>query len=80
MIDKVLYSLDILISLQAVTLFGFAYPSRFRVALWENGGVEGWNSIPNLRIYYYANHREPPEIPLLWTQEYCSSSLEGSIA
>ncbi|PWI76804.1 hypothetical protein PCL_03998 [Purpureocillium lilacinum] len=53
-----------------LTLFGFAYPNRFRTRLWEEGGAHKWNSDPRLRIYFYANHREPPEVPLIWSQRY----------
>lgn len=63
-----LLGLEIVITTAAVFLFGLAYPDRFRSRLWGNGGVEGWNSDPNERIYFYANHREPPEIPLIWSQ------------
>lgn len=56
------------IALTAVILFGLAFPNRFRWRLWENGGEEGWNSNPNQRIYFYANHREPYEVPYLWQQ------------
>ncbi|KAM5354413.1 hypothetical protein ACJ41O_001062 [Fusarium nematophilum] len=63
----------------AVLLFGLAYPDRFRTRLWANGGEEGWNSNPNQRIYYYANHREPPEVPLLWTQRLTDSNLAIAI-
>jgi hypothetical protein len=59
---------ELTIALMAVILFGLAYPDRFRSRLWENGGEEGWNSNPNTRIYFYANHREPPEVPYLWQQ------------
>lgn len=63
-----LMSLELFITTIAVALSAHAYPDRYRSRLWENGGVEGWNSNPKLRIYFYANHREPPEIPLIWTQ------------
>ncbi|KAF4469555.1 hypothetical protein FALBO_3547 [Fusarium albosuccineum] len=70
---------EMAISVTAVVLFGLAYPDRFRSRLWENGGEEGWNSNPNHRIYFYANHREPPEIPLLWTQRLTDSNLAIAI-
>lgn len=64
---------EVCLALLATALFGFAYPNRFRTRLWFNGGVEGWNSNPKSRIYYYANHREPPAIPLIWTQRQVHS-------
>jgi len=59
---------ELLISIAALVLFCLEYPADFRSSLWENGGEEGYNSNPNQRIYFYANHREPPEIPLIWSQ------------
>ncbi|KAF7534062.1 hypothetical protein G7Z17_g13425 [Cylindrodendrum hubeiense] len=75
----VLLGLELAIATVAVVLFGLAYPDRFRSKLWGNGGVEGWNSNPNLRIYFYANHIEPPEIPLIWSQRLTDSNLAIAI-
>ncbi|KAM6525501.1 hypothetical protein FALCPG4_011040 [Fusarium falciforme] len=66
---------ELTIALMAVILFGLAYPDRFRSRLWENGGEEGWNSNPNTRIYFYANHRVPPEVPYLWQQRLTESNF-----
>lgn len=57
----------------AVTAFAlmcadFARPSA-RQKLWQAGGDNGWNSDPSMRIYFYANHQEPPKIPLIWSQQ-----------
>jgi hypothetical protein len=68
--DKVLLMIELCICLSLLILFALGYPERYRSKLWENGGVKGWNSNPNLRIYFYANHKEPPEIPLIWTQRW----------
>ncbi|KAH7024935.1 uncharacterized protein B0I36DRAFT_249788 [Microdochium trichocladiopsis] len=46
-----------------------------RTKLWQTGGDNGWNSDPSLRIYFYANHEEPPEIPLIWSQRLTDSNL-----
>ncbi|KAF4976659.1 hypothetical protein FZEAL_6708 [Fusarium zealandicum] len=70
---------EMAIAVTAVVLFGIAYPDRFRTRLWANGGEEGWNSNPNLRIYFYANHRELPEVPLIWTQRFTDSNLAIAI-
>ncbi|KAF5966058.1 hypothetical protein FBULB1_11894 [Fusarium bulbicola] len=67
---------ELAISTTAVTLFGLMYPVEFRSRLWENGGEEGWNSNPNKRIYCYANHQEPPEVPLIWSQRYDTRHLD----
>ncbi|RSL68395.1 hypothetical protein CEP54_002822 [Fusarium duplospermum] len=66
---------EMFIALTVVILFGLAYPDRFRSRLWENGGEEGWNSNPNKRIYFYANHQEPPEVPYIWQKRLTESNL-----
>ncbi|KXH35421.1 hypothetical protein CSIM01_10180 [Colletotrichum simmondsii] len=63
----------------ALVLFGVAYPDRFRSRLWRNGGEEGWCSNPRLRIYFYANHEEPPEIPLIWSQKLTTSNMATAV-
>ncbi|CCT73657.1 uncharacterized protein FFB20_05026 [Fusarium fujikuroi] len=70
---------ELAISTTAVTLFGLMYPVEFRSRLWESGGEQGWNSNPNKRIYYYANHQEPPEVPLIWSQRLYTSNLAIAI-
>ncbi|OTB01685.1 hypothetical protein M426DRAFT_25449 [Hypoxylon sp. CI-4A] len=62
-----------------MSLLCCAYPERFRKTLWEIGGENGWNSNPRLRIYFYANYQQPPEIPLIWTQHLSESNLAVSI-
>jgi len=49
-------------------LFSYGYPDATRKALWEEGGRLLFNSDPKLRIYFYANHLEPPDIPFIWSQ------------
>ncbi|WQF89856.1 hypothetical protein CDEST_14870 [Colletotrichum destructivum] len=66
---------DFCISLVAVSLFGLASSRHYREMLWEKGGVEGWNSNPNHRVYFYANYEEPPEIPLIWSQQLTDGAL-----
>ncbi|POR33540.1 Uncharacterized protein TPAR_06230 [Tolypocladium paradoxum] len=76
-VQALLLSCEFAISAASVVLFGLAYPDRFRSKLWENGGELRWNSNPRLRIYFYANYREPPEIPLIWSQRqvgYCQGT------
>jgi len=50
-------------------LFSYGYPETVRNSLWEEGGLKLFNSNPRLRIYFYANHLEPPEIPYIWSQK-----------
>ncbi len=52
-----------------VSLFTYGYPDAARNALWEEGGRNGFNSDPRLRIYFYANYKEPPVIPFIWSQK-----------
>ncbi|KAH6990296.1 hypothetical protein EDB80DRAFT_882295 [Ilyonectria destructans] len=78
-LSLVLLGLELIITTTAVVLFGLAYPNRFRSKLWGNGGVEGWNSNPQQRIYFYANHLELPEIPLIWSQRLTDSNLAIAI-
>jgi hypothetical protein len=51
-----------------LVLFSYGYPDALRTALWEEGGSKGFNSDPNLRIYFYANYLNPPAIPFIWSQ------------
>ncbi|CAM1507438.1 Fc.00g070790.m01.CDS01 [Cosmosporella sp. VM-42] len=76
---NVLLGLEFGVATTALVLFGLAYPDRFRSQLWENGGEEGLNSNPNKRIYFYANHKEPPEIPLIWSQRLTDSNFAIAI-
>ncbi|KAL7628444.1 hypothetical protein AAE478_002647 [Parahypoxylon ruwenzoriense] len=62
-----------------MSLLCCAYPEQFRKALWQIGGENGWNSNPRLRIYFYANYQQPPEIPLIWTQRLNESNLAISV-
>ncbi|KAF2464547.1 uncharacterized protein BDR25DRAFT_241964, partial [Lindgomyces ingoldianus] len=59
---------DFFLAVTLLTLFASAYPDRFRTALWQDGGTRGLNSNPKLRVYFYANYREPPPIPLIWDE------------
>ncbi|KAK2772615.1 hypothetical protein CKAH01_13911 [Colletotrichum kahawae] len=71
--------LESMVVLVALALFGIAYPDRFRSRLWRNGGEEGWCSNPRLRIYFYANYEEPPEIPLIWSQRLTTSNAATAV-
>ncbi|KAI1205203.1 uncharacterized protein F4807DRAFT_443856 [Annulohypoxylon truncatum] len=67
------------LAITTMSLLCCAYPERFRKTLWEIGGENGWNSNPRLRIYFYANYQQPPEIPLVWTQRLSESNLAISV-
>ena len=61
---------EFLVAVSALVVCCCAYSDDLRTKLWEVGGERGWNSNPRLRIYFYANYKELPEIPLLWSQRY----------
>lgn len=67
---SITFWVELAIQLLAFALFANAYPNRYRDVLWLSGGIQGFNSDPTLRIYFYANHREPPNIPWIWTQRF----------
>lgn len=60
---------EFILALVTFYVFCSAYPDRYRSRLWSFGGEKGWNSDPAMRIYFYANYEEPPEIPLIWSQK-----------
>ncbi|RGP77085.1 hypothetical protein FLONG3_4824 [Fusarium longipes] len=67
--------LEMFISITATIIFCVEHPADFRSRLWENGGELGYNSNPNQRIYFYANHLEPPEVPFIWSERLATSNL-----
>ncbi|KAH8600900.1 hypothetical protein B0O99DRAFT_681757 [Bisporella sp. PMI_857] len=70
---------EVFITVTTLALFCCAFPDRFRTKLWEAGGEKGWNSNPNLRIYFYANYKEPPPVPLIWSQSLTTSNLSVAL-
>lgn len=58
---------ELVLAVVTFCLFWNEYVGDLRPELWELGGKNGWNSNPKLRLYYYANHREPPPVPLVWS-------------
>jgi hypothetical protein len=59
-----------------VAIFTYAYPNRFRTALWEDGGSKGWNSDPRARVYFYANYKEPPAVPMVWDKRLVVTCID----
>ncbi|KAI3528318.1 hypothetical protein CABS01_02073 [Colletotrichum abscissum] len=78
-LSVVLLCIEAVVVFAALVLFGVAYPDRFRSRLWRNGGEQGWCSNPRMRIYFYANHEEPPEIPLIWSQRLTTSDMATAV-
>ncbi|KAF2678849.1 hypothetical protein K458DRAFT_315793 [Lentithecium fluviatile CBS 122367] len=60
--------IELILFIMLLSLFACAYLDRFRTALWKDGGSKGWNSDPHQRVYFYANYREAPPIPLIWDE------------
>jgi hypothetical protein len=48
------FVLELIAQLVIFALFASAYPDRYRSLLWLTGGIENWNSNPELRVYFYA--------------------------
>lgn len=63
-----LTSFEIALLITNLSLFSYGYPDAARMSLWEEGGADSFNSDPKKRIYFYANHQEPPDIPYIWSQ------------
>ncbi|EHA51839.1 hypothetical protein MGG_05819 [Pyricularia oryzae 70-15] len=74
-VSTIAIGLELLFSLVVLLVTCKAYPDKYRTLLWSIGGERGWNSNLDLRSYFYANHREPPEVPLIWTQSLTDSTM-----
>lgn len=77
--ETLLFSIELCFSLTVTTLFMVEYIDDFKRQIWANGGAEGWNSDPKQRIYFYANFKKPPDIPLIWTPAYDRRILQGDL-
>ncbi|CAI6341381.1 unnamed protein product [Periconia digitata] len=60
--------LELALAVVLVVLFTCAHKYDYNMVLWTAGGARGWNSDPALRVYDYANYRQPPPIPAIWDQ------------
>jgi len=60
--------IELALAAAALAVAAHGHTNELRTALWTTGGERGWNSDPHARIYFYANHQQPPEIPFLWTE------------
>jgi hypothetical protein len=58
--------LEILLSTTLLAIFVYVFNNDITTILWYDGGAQGWNSDPSLRVYEYANYRELPPVPLIW--------------
>lgn len=78
-VSKIAMGLEVVFSFVVLVVSCKAYPDEYRTLLWSTGGERGWNSNPRLRIYFYANHEEPPKIPLIWTQSLTDSTMATAV-
>jgi len=66
---RLLFVLELLLSIAALALFGIAQPDLYRTRFWREGSDQGWNSNPNQLIYAAANYKSI-NAPLPWSQLY----------
>ncbi|KAL9132128.1 MAG: hypothetical protein Q9217_000062 [Psora testacea] len=64
---RILFLLELALSIAALALFGIAQPDLYRTRFWQEGSKHGWNSNPDQLIYAYANYK-PIKAPLPWSQ------------
>ena len=64
---RLLFALELPLSIAALALFGIAQPDLYRTRFWQEGSDHGWNSNPNQIVYAYANYK-PISAPLPWSQ------------
>ena len=62
---KLLFALELFISIPALAIFGIAQPDLYRTSFWQEGASHGWNSSPETIVYAYANYK-PIATPLPW--------------
>ncbi|KAJ0426176.1 hypothetical protein BJY00DRAFT_307675 [Aspergillus carlsbadensis] len=74
-LQAILLTLESILVIITSSLALHAYPDTCRTILWQYGGTQGWNSDPHARIYFFANYREPPPIPKIWSDEITESNL-----
>jgi hypothetical protein len=63
-------AIDFLLCTAVLAIFAHIVLNDTTTALWLTGGAKGWNSDPSLRVYDYANYREPPPVVLIWDPRY----------
>jgi hypothetical protein len=66
--------MELCLAAALLLLFAYAHTNDHRTILWRAGGIQGWNSDPSLRVYYYANYSEPPPILAIWDQRQASNT------
>lgn len=71
-----LFSLEFLLTIACLTLFGIADSDTYRTKLWQNGSDQGFNSSPNEILYAYANY-QPIHVPTVWSQLYVQRGTDN---
>ena len=66
----IIMALELVGLIAVLVLFGIEQPDLYRTKFWQIGYDNGLNSNPNMILYAYANHRPPPKIPFVWSQQY----------
>ncbi|KAL4881138.1 hypothetical protein BJY04DRAFT_218655 [Aspergillus karnatakaensis] len=74
-LQLLLSTLEVALTTTCLALANYEYPDKCRTKLWQYGGVEGYNSNPHDRIYFFANYREPPPVARVWSEEFTESNL-----
>ena len=64
----ILMALELAGLIPALVLFGIEQPDLYRTKFWQIGFDNKLNSNPAMILYAYANHRELPTIPFVWSQ------------
>lgn len=65
-VSKLLWCLNLVLSILLLSLVANARTDED--TRWEAGAMEGRNSDPKQRIYFYANYKERSETPLVWRE------------
>ncbi|KAH6672162.1 hypothetical protein B0J14DRAFT_593039 [Halenospora varia] len=77
--SRLLLTLEFVFLLATLSLSLYGYPDELRETLWQEGAIRHYNSDPSKRIYYYANHLEPPPIPFIWSKSLTILTLTAPI-
>ena len=61
------FAAELIFTVPVLALFALADPNTYRTRLRQDGYDNGFNSNPLEVLYAYANHRELPKVPLVWS-------------
>ncbi|KAH8669730.1 hypothetical protein BGZ60DRAFT_528202 [Tricladium varicosporioides] len=77
--SRLLLGLEFIFLVTTLSLSLYGYPDELRETLWQEGAIRHYNSDPSKRIYYYANHLEPPPIPFTWSKSFTILTLTAPV-